>query len=165
MLRLLGSYRSNQTLSTFYRCTLLKMERKLFGAAEVYEVPGVVGRHCIYELQGGDPYLLDNEAFIKEAVSNAADASGATLLGLISHKFEPQGVTAVALLSESHISIHTWPEHGYAAIDAFTCGEHTNPEAACRSLREALKATAGSMKLLSREGHTLNRLQLQGAIP
>ena len=135
------------------------------GAEEVYEAPGVVGRHCIYELQGGDPNLLDDEAFIKEAMTQAADASGATLLGMVSHKFEPQGVTAVALLSESHISIHSWPEHGYAAVDAFTCGEHTNPEAACRSLREALKATSGSMKLLARQGDTVNRRQLLGALP
>jgi S-adenosylmethionine decarboxylase len=138
---------------------------KIVGAVEVYEVPGVVGRHCIYELQGGDPHLLDDEDFIKDAMKQAAEASGATLLGMVSHKFEPQGVTAVALLSESHISIHSWPEHGYAAVDAFTCGEHTNPEAACRSLRESLKATSGSMKLLSRQGNTLNRLQLLGALP
>lgn len=131
----------------------------------MYEVPGVVGRHCIYELQGGDPHLLDDEDFIKDAMKQAAEASGATLLGMVSHKFEPQGVTAVALLSESHISIHTWPEHGYAAVDAFTCGEHTNPEAACRSLRESLKATSGSMKLLSRQGDTVNRRQLLGALP
>jgi S-adenosylmethionine decarboxylase len=131
----------------------------------VHEVSGVVGRHCIYELQGGDQHLLDNEDFIKDAMKQAAEASGATLLGIVSHKFEPQGVTAVALLSESHISIHSWPEHGYAAVDAFTCGEHTNPEAACRSLRESLKATSGSMKLLYRQGDTINRRQLLGALP
>lgn len=131
----------------------------------MYEVPGVVGRHCLYELQGGDPNLLDDEDFIKDAMKQAADASGATLLGMVSHKFEPQGVTAVALLSESHLSIHTWPEHGYAAVDAFTCGDHTNPEAACRSLREALKATSGSMKLLSRQGNTVNQTRLLGAVP
>ena len=131
----------------------------------MYEVPGVVGRHCLYELQGGDPNLLDDEEFIKDAMKQAADASGATLLGMVSHKFEPQGVTAVALLSESHLSIHTWPEHGYAAVDAFTCGDHTNPEAACRSLREALKATSGSMKLLQRNGNSVNQRQLLGAVP
>ncbi len=147
------------------RYTLRKMEKKLRGSVEVYEVPGVVGRHCIYELQGGDPNLLDDEAFIKEAMTQAADASGATLLDMVSHKFEPQGVTAVALLSESHLSIHTWPEHGYAAIDAFTCGDHTNPEAACRSLRESFKGTCGSMELLSRHGDTVNRRQILGAVP
>jgi len=147
------------------RYTLRKMEGNLCGAEEVYEVPGVVGRHCIYELQGGDATLLDDEDFIKESMRQAAEAANATLLHMVSHKFEPQGVTAIALLSESHISIHTWPEHGYAAIDAFTCGEHTNPEAACRSLRESLKATAGSMELLSRKGNTASHRQLLGAVP
>jgi S-adenosylmethionine decarboxylase len=53
---------------------------------------------------------------------------------LISHRFQPHGVTGLALLAESHISIHTWPESGYAAVDVFTCGDHTLPETACRVL-------------------------------
>jgi S-adenosylmethionine decarboxylase len=116
----------------------------------VYDGSGVVGRHCIFELQDGNPNLLDDEDFIKEALTKAADAAGATLLKIVSHKFEPQGVTAIALLSESHISIHSYPEYGYAAVDAFTCGEHTNPESACRSLKESLEAKSGSMQLLTR---------------
>jgi S-adenosylmethionine decarboxylase len=124
----------------------------------VYEVPKVVGKHAIYELLGGDPTLLNDEDFVKEALTEAAEATGATLLGLITHKFEPQGVTGVALLSESHISFHSWPEHGYAAIDAFTCGSHTNPEAGCRSLQYAFKATHGSIRLVKREG-TFNHPQ------
>ena len=116
----------------------------------MYDGSGVVGRHCIFELQDGNPNLLDDEDFIKEALTKAADAAGATLLKIVSHKFEPQGVTAIALLSESHISIHSYPEYGYAAVDAFTCGEHTNPESACRSLKESLEAKSGSMQLLTR---------------
>ena len=122
----------------------------------MYEIPKVVGKHAIYELLGGDPNLLDDEDFVKEALREAAEAAGATLLGLITHKFEPQGVTAVALLSESHLSLHSWPEYGYASIDAFTCGDHTNPEAACHSLKYAFKATHGSIRLLRREGPTFN---------
>jgi S-adenosylmethionine decarboxylase len=137
---------------------------KTMGTAAVYESPAVVGRHVIYELQGGNPNLLDNEDFIKEALTQAADASGATLLGLVSHRFEPQGVTAIALLAESHISIHTWPQHGYAAIDAFTCGEHTNPESACRSLKDSFESTHGAMQLLTRNGPPINRDQLQDVV-
>lgn len=122
----------------------------------MYEVPKVLGRHAIYELLGGDPTLLDDEDFVKEALTRAAEATGATLLGLITHKFEPQGVTGVALLSESHLSFHSWPEYGYASIDAFTCGDHTDPEAACHSLKYAFKATHGSIRLLRREGPTFN---------
>jgi S-adenosylmethionine decarboxylase len=130
--------------------------RSSFATPEVYEGSGAIGRHCIFELQDGNPNLLDNEDFIKEALTKAADAAGATLLGIVSHKFEPQGVTAIALLSESHISIHSYPEYGYAAVDAFTCGEHTNPESACRSLKESLEAKSGSMQLLTRRNATFN---------
>jgi S-adenosylmethionine decarboxylase len=130
--------------------------RSSFATPEVYEGSGAIGRHCIFELQDGNPNLLDNEDFIKEALTKAADAAGATLLGIVSHKFEPQGVTAIALLSESHISIHSYPEYGYAAVDAFTCGEHTNPESACRSLKESLEAKSGSMQLLTRRNAAFN---------
>ena len=85
--------------------------RSSFATPEVYEGSGAIGRHCIFELQDGNPNLLDNEDFIKEALTKAADAAGAILLGIVSHKFEPQGVTAIALLSESHISIHSYPEY------------------------------------------------------
>ena len=129
----------------------------------VYEVPCVVGRHVIYELMDGNPNLLNDEDFIKKSLEQAAEDSGATLLSLVSHKFEPQGVTALALLSESHISIHTWPEHGYAAIDAFTCGEHTNPEVACGTLRKALDGGYGKMQLVRRLGPAASQRPLQDA--
>lgn len=118
---------------------------------------GLVGRHCIFELQGGNPNLLDDEAFIKKALTQAAAAAGAILLNVVSHKFSPQGVTAFALLAESHIAIHTYPEYQYAAIDAFTCGEDTNPESACRSLKDAFEARGGSMELLTRHNASINR--------
>lgn len=123
----------------------------------MYGSLGVVGRHCIYELQDGNPSLLDNEEFIKDSLRCAAEAANATLLGIVSHKFEPQGVTAVALLSESHISFHSWPEHSYAAIDCFSCGDHTDPEAACRSLQQALEAKSGSIQILTRKNAALSR--------
>ena len=129
----------------------------------MYEVPGVVGRHVIYEMQDGNPNLLNNEEFVKDALKQAAEDSGATLLSIVSHKFEPQGVTAVALLSESHISIHTWPEHGYAAVDAFTCGEHTDPETACGTLRKLFNSGYGTMKLVRRLGPSVSPGLPQGA--
>ena len=110
-----------------------------------------VGRHCIVELYGGNPNLLDSEEFINDALKEAAERSGATLLSLTSHKFEPQGVTALALLSESHISIHTWPELGYAAVDAFTCGKHTNTELACNYLKKAFECDHFLLKMFNRE--------------
>lgn len=109
-----------------------------------------VGRHCIYELYDGNPNKLNDEDLIKEALTQAAIHSGATLLSLTSHKFEPQGVTALALLSESHISIHTWPELGYAAVDAFTCGTHTDPEKACNYLKQTFESPGGILKMFDR---------------
>ena len=99
-----------------------------------------VGKHCILELYGCDPAKLDDEAFIRSLITMAVQRAGATLLDLITHHFEPQGVTGLALLAESHLSIHTWPESGYAAVDVFTCGDHTMPERACQRLIADLQA-------------------------
>ena len=110
-----------------------------------------VGKHCILELYNCDPAKLDDEAFLRTAITTAAKRAGATLLNLITHRFEPQGVTGLALLAESHISIHTWPESGYAAVDVFTCGDHTMPERACIVLSEELAAAHYKLKSFRRE--------------
>ena len=73
----------------------------------VHPESGIVGRHCMFELQNGNPNLLDNEDFIKNALKEAADAAGATFLGLVSHKFDPQGVTAIAPVSYTHLTLPT----------------------------------------------------------
>ncbi|MFM8543765.1 MAG: adenosylmethionine decarboxylase, partial [Vulcanococcus sp.] len=91
------------------------------------------------------------EAFLRNAITSAAKRAGATLLNLITHRFDPQGVTGLALLAESHISIHTWPESGYAAVDVFTCGDHTMPERACIVLSEELDAGNYKLKSFRRE--------------
>jgi S-adenosylmethionine decarboxylase len=111
----------------------------------------MVGKHCILELYNCDSAKLDDEAFLRNAITTAAKRAGATLLNLITHRFEPQGVTGLALLAESHISIHTWPESGYAAVDVFTCGDHTMPERACIVLSEELNAATYKLKSFRRE--------------
>lgn len=80
-------------------------------------------KHILFTLKGCDSFLLDDEFFVKTLVYNAAFSCDSTLLALNSHKFEPQGVTCLAMLSESHISIHTWPEKQMAVCDIFTCGD------------------------------------------
>ena len=87
----------------------------------------MVGKHCILELYDCDPSKLDDEDFLRSAITQAAERAGATLLNLITHQFEPQGVTGLALLAESHISIHTWPESGYAAVNFSPWEAHTCP--------------------------------------
>jgi len=110
----------------------------------------MVGKHCILELYDCDPSKLDDEAFLRSAITQAAERAGATLLNLITHQFEPQGVTGLALLAESHISIHTWPESGYAAVDVFTCGDHTMPERACAVLSEQLQSQRQNLRSFRR---------------
>ena len=107
------------------------------GAGDMPQSPSpsceAVGKHCILELYDCDPSKLDDEAFLRDTITTAAKRAGATLLNLITHRFQPQGVTGLALLAESHISIHTWPESGYAAVDVFTCGDHRVAISFCSS--------------------------------
>ena len=85
-------------------------------------------KHILFTLKGCKKELLDDEEFVKEVIYMAAHKCRSTLISLDSYKFDPQGVTCVAMLAESHISIHTWPEKSMAVCDIFTCGEHTKPE-------------------------------------
>ena len=83
--------------------------------------PRDAGRHVLIDVIGGT--RLDDPEHVTETLRAAVAACGATLLHVHTHRFSPQGVTAVAALAESHASIHTWPEAGYAAADLFTCGD------------------------------------------
>lgn len=109
-----------------------------------------VGTHCILELFGCRRDLLNDEPRIRQALTDASQQGMSTLLNLTSHRFDPQGVTALALLAESHISIHTWPEHQYAAVDVFTCGEHAQPLHACAFLARYLQADDHLVRVLNR---------------
>ena len=93
---------------------------------------------------------LNDESFLRCTLNRAAKVAKATVLNLISNKFEPQGVTAIALLAESHISIHTWPESNYSAVDIFTCGQNMMPELASKYLIEALMAEEHFLRIIER---------------
>jgi S-adenosylmethionine decarboxylase len=114
------------------------------------QASGARGKHYIGEIYGANSDLLNDEDFICSALREAAMQSGATLLKIGSHKFQPQGVTAFALLAESHISIHTWPELQYGNIDAFTCGSHTDPKKAFSVLKNLFEATSSYGKMIKR---------------
>lgn len=98
-----------------------------------------IGRHLILELWGCDAESINSIEVIERAMTETVEACGATLLDLRVYPFTPIGVTGVAILSESHMMIHTWPEHGYAAVDVFTCGHHTDPNSAVPVLRRHFK--------------------------
>lgn len=108
-----------------------------------------MGKHYLLNLYGCSFDLLNNEHFLIDLLENAAVASGATVVQTIYKKFEPQGVTVLTLLSESHISIHTWPEKGEAAVDIFTCGE-CNPKVGCDIIIQQLKADNNTLSYIER---------------
>ena len=95
------------------------------------------GVHLIVDLHGAEG--LDDIDLIDRTLRRCVDAACATLLHIHLHHFQPNGVSGVAVLAESHISIHTWPDIGYAALDVFMCG-NANPDACIPVLREAFKA-------------------------
>ena len=98
-------------------------------------------KHILFTLKDCSLELIDDEEFIRKLLYRTTNECKATLLHLAVHKFEPQGVTGFALLAESHISIHTWPENGMAVCDVFTCGDTAIPEIGVQYMKEQLKAT------------------------
>ena len=107
-------------------------------------------KHLLLELYRCDWEKLNDESFLRCTLNRAAKLANATVLNLISNKFEPHGVTAIALLAESHISIHTWPESNYSAVDIFTCGKNMMPELASQYLIESLMAQEHSLRIIER---------------
>jgi S-adenosylmethionine decarboxylase proenzyme len=99
-----------------------------------------LGRHLLIELQDCNKEVLNDPGYIRDAMVGAAIDCGAVVLGESFHHFSPQGVSGVVVIAESHLSIHTWPECGFAAVDVFTCGTSVQPEKAA----EVLIAKLGS---------------------
>lgn len=99
-----------------------------------------LGRHILAEIYGCDSEILNNKTSIEKIMVDSALNAGAEVREVIFHKFSPQGVSGVVIISESHLTIHTWPELGYAAVDIFTCGDKINPWDACNYMTELFKA-------------------------
>jgi S-adenosylmethionine decarboxylase len=87
-----------------------------------------LGRHLLVELHGCHPDSLKKVDLVKDILVGAARACGATIVDVAFHEFNPFGVSGVVVIAESHLSIHTWPEYRYAAVDIFTCGDVIKPE-------------------------------------
>ena len=94
------------------------------------------GSHLIIDVHGAEH--LDDCGHIEKTLVKCVEAAGATLLHIHLHRFEPNGVSGVAVLAESHISVHSWPENGYAAFDVFMCGD-AMPERCVEVIRSAFK--------------------------
>jgi len=100
---------------------------------------GTKGRHVLAEYWECDFAALASKDVIADRMAAAAKAAGATIVATLFHQFTPTGVSGVVVIEESHLSIHTWPEEGYAAADFYTCGDCV-PEQAMAFLRDALSA-------------------------
>jgi len=109
------------------------------------------GNHLLLELYGCNREKLNDELYLRCQLNSAAKLANASVLNIVSNKFEPFGVTAIALLAESHLSIHTWPESQYSAIDIFTCGRNMRPKLASKFLIESLEASNYLLKTIARD--------------
>ena len=110
----------------------------------------VLGSHLLLELKGCNPELLNDLSYIRKVMIETAEGVGATIIGESFHHFSPQGVTGILAIAESHISIHTWPEYGYAAGDIFSCGTSFRPMEAATKLAEALESANPEIQEIQR---------------
>lgn len=116
----------------------------------VQTVGSFTGQHVLAEMEGIDADLLNDEPLLRDILVRVLDQAGATVLDVTSKRFEPQGVTVLALLSESHASLHTYPEIGSVFVDVFTCGHRAKPELAVQLLAEALRTPVVHAKTIRR---------------
>lgn len=112
--------------------------------------PMYLGRQILAEYYGCDPEALRDDHRVEALMQEAAREARMTIVESVFHQFSPHGVSGAVIIAESHITIHTWPEYGYAAVDLFTCGEEGDPEAAFSYLRAGLGATHHSVSEMKR---------------
>src|SRR5690554_224024 len=99
-----------------------------------------LGRHVLAEIYECDSEILNDIHQVEKIMVKAALEAGAEIREVAFHKFSPQGVSGVVVISESHLAIHTWPELGYAAVDVFTCGDSVDPWVSCNYIKQQFAA-------------------------
>jgi len=109
-----------------------------------------LGIHLLIEFWSCNRQKIDNLDYLERIMAQAAEAAGATVLKTAFQDFNPQGVSGVVVIAESHLTIHTWPEYGYAAVDVFTCGSTVDPWKAARFLKYELEAEKMEVKDFAR---------------
>ncbi len=119
-----------------------------------------LGRHALLDLYGCNPDILNDTTYLQSLFKQTAIDLDCTVVQEVFHHFAPHGVSGVVVIAESHLAIHTWPEHGYAAVDLFTCSETTELAALSELLRERLQATEVDFREESRGIMTNRRLAM-----
>ncbi len=109
-----------------------------------------LGKHLLVELKDCNPEIIKDLNTVREAMLTAARQARATIIDVAFHEFSPFGISGMIVIAESHLSIHTWPEYGYAAVDIFTCGDIIKPELAARYLIERFESKNPSIVEMKR---------------
>ncbi|MFQ5828983.1 MAG: adenosylmethionine decarboxylase [Candidatus Methylomirabilia bacterium] len=109
-----------------------------------------LGRHLLLELFDCEVAAINSIETVKGALVEAANRAQATIVDVIFHEFNPFGISGVVVIAESHMSVHTWPEYRYAAVDIFSCGDTLKPDLAASYLVEQLGADRASVVELHR---------------
>lgn len=110
----------------------------------------MLGRHAIIDLSGCNSEIIGNCQRIRDTLVKAAEMARLTIIGIMDHRFVPEGYTAVLMLEESHLSIHTWPEHNYASIDLYSCNFQTDFQGVINFLAGEFQATVTGVAMLER---------------
>ena len=109
-----------------------------------------LGTHLLVELRECNPDIIKSLEKVRNALVSAAKEAKATIVNVSFHEFNPFGISGVVVIAESHLTIHTWPEYAYAAIDIFTCGELIKPEVAASYLIEQFECKNPSIVEMKR---------------
>ena len=109
-----------------------------------------LGDHVLIDLYGCAPELLSDVPHVERTMTTAARAAGATIVKAVFHAFNPVGVSGVVVITESHLAIHTWPEHAFASVDLFTCGASIDAKAGIEVLRRGFRAERVTVKEVQR---------------
>jgi S-adenosylmethionine decarboxylase len=115
----------------------------------------VLGSQVVLDLYECETGRLDDIAWVKKTLVNAARVAGATIVDTVFHKFAPCGISGVVVIAESHLAIHIWPENRYAAIDVFTCGENIRIDAACAFLTSEFRSRRPVQQRFTRGDHAV----------
>ena len=115
-----------------------------------------LGTHLLVELRDCNPEILKDLNMVKGALVSAAKEAKATIIDVSFHEFNPFGISGIVVIAESHLSVHTWPEYSYAAVDIFTCGDVIKPEVAAKYLIAKFESKNPSVVEMKRGMLSLN---------
>ena len=110
----------------------------------------ILGRHVIAELCDCDRGILNDAHLLEQYMKEAVRLSGATIVRSVFHRYNPHGVSGIVVIAESHMSVHTWPEYGYAAVDFFSCGVRVDPHKALEYIVKRLNARTAQVSEVNR---------------